>query len=284
VSVKRSCGLQVRGSRCRSNALEKDLSQKQQFLDVVIVRKTAGVVPFRMPDGLDNLVDHNLISFKSHHEAFDAWAMKELMAHSVNYRKQASPSLNDLIPEEKIRCYGVCARFPTQLREYLTERRPGVHECRWGAEVVRVLVLRDLPREEHNAPLHLFSAAREQVQYGQEHFRQRSPDTSSVVRLLLGRYQQEGLPMPYTMDDFRREYKQEALKMLTPEERLEGLSPEQLLEKLSPEMRLEGLSPEKRLEGLSAETLLQRLTPEEIENYLRRLKDQSPANESPSTS
>jgi len=52
--------------------LEKDLSRMQQYLDVVIVRKTAGAVPFRMPDGLDNLVDHNLISFKSHHEAFSA--------------------------------------------------------------------------------------------------------------------------------------------------------------------------------------------------------------------
>ena len=65
--------------------------------------------------------------------------------------------------------------------------------------------------------------------------------------------------MPYTMEDFRRELKQEVLKTLTPEERLEGLPPEK---------RLEGLSPEKRLEGLS---------PEEIENYLKNLKERSPA-------
>jgi len=74
--------------------------------------------------------------------------------------------------------------------------------------------------------------------------------------------------MPYTMEDFRREFKKEALKILTPDERLDGLSPETLLQRLSPEVRLEGLSPE---------TLLARLTPEEIENYLKRLKDRSPA-------
>lgn len=85
--------------------LEKDLSIQQQYLDVVIVRKIAGAMPFRLPDGFDDLADHNLISFKSHHEAFDVWAMKELMAHHVIYRKLVSPSLNDLMPEDRIRLW-----------------------------------------------------------------------------------------------------------------------------------------------------------------------------------
>jgi len=267
--------------------LEKDLSFKKQYLDVVILRKTAGVVPFRLPDGLDDLVDHNLITFKSHHEAFDAWAVKEVMAHFVNYRKQVSPSLDELIPEARIRCYGVCARFPMQLQGIMAERRQGVWECPWGTDLVRVLVLRDLPREEHNAPLHLFSAAREQVQYGQAHYRQRSRDTNTLVGSLLDRYEKEGLPMPYTMEDFRREAKKDALMALTPDERLEGLAPAKLLEKLTPEERLEGLPPEKlleklppekRLEGLSLEQRLKGLPPDEIEDFLKRNTGQSPSN------
>jgi hypothetical protein len=255
--------------------LEKDLSFKKQYLDVVIVRKTAGVVPFRLPDGLDDLVDHNLITFKSHHEPFDAWAVKEVMAHYVNYRKQVSPSLKELIPEAHFRCFGACARFPTQLQGIMTVRQQGVWECPWVTDVVRVLVLRDLPREEHNAPLHLFSAAREQVQYGQVHYRQRSPDTNTLVGKLLDRYKEEGLQMPYTMEDFRREAKKDALRELTPDERLEGLPPEKLLEKLTPEERLEGLPPEKLLEKLSPEKRLESLSLQEIENYLRRMKDRS---------
>jgi hypothetical protein len=43
--------------------------------------------------------------------------------------------------------------------------------------------------------------------------------------------------MPYTMEDFRRDYVKEHLKDLTVGERLEGLSPEQLLAALSREDR-----------------------------------------------
>ncbi len=53
--------------------LEKDLSLKKQFLDVVILRKGQGRFIGRLPDGLDNLANHNLITFKSHQEALTDW-------------------------------------------------------------------------------------------------------------------------------------------------------------------------------------------------------------------
>ena len=56
--------------------------------------------------------------------------------------------------------------------------------------------------------------------------------------------------MPYTMEDFRRDYVKEHLKDLTPQE---------------------------RLEGLSAEELLQVLSPEDIEKYLQRRKQDQPS-------
>src|SRR3954452_25197152 len=72
--------------------VERDLSQQQQFLDVVIVRRGRGRVTERLPDGLTDLTDHNLITFKSHHETLDGWAVKELIGHYVAYRKLVSPS------------------------------------------------------------------------------------------------------------------------------------------------------------------------------------------------
>ena len=51
--------------------LEKDLSIKQQFLDVVILRKRKGRFTQRLPDRLDNLADYNLLTFKSFQEALD---------------------------------------------------------------------------------------------------------------------------------------------------------------------------------------------------------------------
>src|SRR6266851_206612 len=57
--------------------LEKDLSMKKQLLDVVILRKGRGQFAGRLPDGLDNLAAHNLMTFKSYQEALDDWALKE---------------------------------------------------------------------------------------------------------------------------------------------------------------------------------------------------------------
>jgi hypothetical protein len=41
--------------------------------------------------------------------------------------------------------------------------------------------------------------------------------------------------MPYTMEDFRRDYRKELLEEMTPKERTEGLTLEQLLEGRSEE-------------------------------------------------
>ena len=75
--------------------LEKDLSLRQQFLDVVVLRKRPGVLALPLLDGFENLGSHNLITFKSHREALVAWTMKELIGHSVSYRKLVSPSRHD---------------------------------------------------------------------------------------------------------------------------------------------------------------------------------------------
>jgi hypothetical protein len=60
---------------------EMDLSLKKQFLDLVLIRKEPGPIPRRLPDGFEDLATHNLVSFKSHQEAFDAWALWELIGH-----------------------------------------------------------------------------------------------------------------------------------------------------------------------------------------------------------
>src|SRR5215470_9817758 len=92
--------------------VERDLSQQQQLLDVVIVRRRRGRFAGRLPDGLDDLAPHNLITFKSHREALDAWAMKELIHFYVAYRKLVSTSPSELLPEDHFRLYAVAARFP----------------------------------------------------------------------------------------------------------------------------------------------------------------------------
>ena len=177
------------------------------------------------------------------------------------------------MPETEFRLYAVCSRFPQTLAGQvpMEEQQAGVYDCRWGTDVIRVLVARQLPEKEPNGLLHLFSLVPALIEYARRHYRLRSPDTSTLLDRLLEGYRQEGLFMPYTIEDFRKEYRKEFLEGLTPEERV------QVIQKSPPEKRLEGLSAEKRLEGLSAEEILKLLPPEEIERYLKRRKNDAPS-------
>jgi len=123
--------------------LEKDLSLKKQFLDVVIIEKKEGQMPDELPDGLENMAKHNLISYKSLHEPFDDWSADELIGHFVNYRKQVSPSLKELLPEEDFRLYAVCTRYPKKSakKAVLKPVSEGVYDSAWGSRDIRLIVI-----------------------------------------------------------------------------------------------------------------------------------------------
>ena len=117
------------GTTCEVE-LERDLSVKSQFLDVLIIHKPAEPIDRVLQDGLEgHLVEHNLITFKSHHEALTPFAILELLGHYVNLRKQISPSFDDLLAEDRFRMFAVAARFPEGLARLvpLTEVREGVY-------------------------------------------------------------------------------------------------------------------------------------------------------------
>jgi hypothetical protein len=250
--------------------VERDLSVQQQLLDVVIVRRARGRFAGRLPDGLEGLRSHNLVTFKSRHEALDAWAMKELIHHDVAYRKLVSPSPKRRLPDDHFGLYAVTARFPHNLSEQVPwqRRQAGVYDCQWGTDIIRVVVAGDLPREAHNAPLHLFSASPELVEFGAGAYRRRSQQTSRLLGQLFETLRGEGFAVSFTMEDFNRQYIKDHFARLTPQEQREALqtlppdTQREVLEALPPERRLAGLPPEQRLAGLSAE---------QIRQYLERL-------------
>ena len=222
--------------------LEKDLSLKQQLLDVVLIRKEAGPLPCRLPDGFEELAAHNLISFKSYQVALDGWALNELIGHYVNYRKQASPSMRDLLPEADFRLFAVSVRFPQALSRLatLTPVQPGVYDVRHFSGRLRLVVVHELPHQEHNALLHMFSARMDLLRYGTAHYRPRSEETSTLLRELFEKYRLEGAIMPDSLEQLKQfveESKKRFLKELPAEERVKGLSPDELLAAMSPEIR-----------------------------------------------
>jgi hypothetical protein len=260
---------------------EKDLSEKKQELDVLIIRKEPGPLDCRLPDGFEDLAGYNLVTFKSHRDKLSVWTLMELIGHHVNVRKQVSPGMDEdeLLPEEEFRLYAVCVRYPQQLASQnvsLQAVSEGVYEVQVLTRRIRIIVVNQLPQQEHNAMLHLFSTRAELVSYGVEHYQIRSGQTSTLLLQLYQRYRQEGLTMPDKLEEFARETIDRLLEELPVEKRREGLSLDELLKLLKDlpiQKRPEGLSPEERLKGLSPDELLKALPRETLEELLRRMKD-----------
>lgn len=253
--------------------MEIDLSIKKQLLDILIIERESVKPLSELPDGLENLAQYNLISYKSFRQVADAWSLDELNAHYVNYRKQISPSLDKLLAVENFRLYLVCTRRPEKLTSEATLQfvKLGVYDIQWGGKQIRLIVLSEVPKVKRNALWLLFSGIMESVQFGLAQYEWRQPELSSVMNDLFKFYRIEGLPMPYTVEDYKRDHKREVLASMTPEERLEGLPPEERLKGLPLEEFLKRLPPEERLKGLPPEEFLKRLSREDIEAYLKKL-------------
>ncbi|MBL8797198.1 MAG: hypothetical protein JNM56_25070 [Planctomycetia bacterium] len=222
-------------------------------------------MPRPLPDGFEDLGPHNLITFKSHQEALDGWTLNELVGHYVNYRKQAGPSMQELLPETDFRLFAVSVRYPQGLARHieLLPVRAGVYDIRHFTGTLRLVVVRELPQHENNALLHLFSARTDLVKYGKEHYRLRSAETTTLLLQLFRQYELEATLMADALAEFARQTIAQFLRELPLEERLKGLSPEE---------RLRGLPPEERLRALTSDELLAALSPEARAEFVRRIQ------------
>ena len=298
--------------------LEKELALKGQRLDVLIIERRPGQAADRdptmvddLPDGLEDLAGHNVLSFKSKQESLDAWALDELVGHYVTYRKLASieaaptPVNVDghpvaepgagvrLMPAADFRLYAVATRRPSRLlgRLHPSARRagagPGLYDLRWGSRDIRLIVLNDLTEHPRNAAWELFASEMARIRYGLTHYRPRSA-AAELLRYHLSKVYRLELPeMAYTLDDFKHdtwrllieevndlspEERQALLDRMDVEDRLRGLGAEERLRGLGVEERLRGLGAEERLRGLDVEERLRGLDPTLVEEWLKRIK------------
>ena len=286
--------------------LEKELALKSQRLDVLIIERLPGAAAVtdaaalaELPDGLENLTAHNVLSYKSKQEALDGWAMEELIGHYVTYRKLASiqaatarpadpveppAAVERLLPEAAFRLYAVATRHPAKLFTQLAPGAqhptawPGVYDIDWGSRRIRLIVLNALAEDPRNAPWELFASELDRIRYGLAHYRPRSP-TAHLLRFHLANVHQLELPnMAYTLEDFKLdtyrmliddfqelspEDRQALLERMDVADRLRGLGAAELLRGLDAEERLRGLGAEERLRGLDTAEILRRLDPEE---------------------
>jgi len=231
--------------------LEKELSLKQQFLDVVIIQQTESqiLLPTKLPDGLDNLRAHNLLTFKSHQESLNREAIFELYGHFVNYCKQAADQ-GIMVNFDNCQLYAVTARMPEKLfsQGQFQQVAKGVYDYAVLECNTRILVTSAMGNAAHNAIWQLFSGNEAGFTQGVRHYGVNNLSCSELMRQLFRYYQQEELfPMAYSFEQFKKDLHEETLRSLTERERI------QAMQMLPVEKRLEGIPAEQRLAGLSAE-------------------------------
>jgi hypothetical protein len=275
---------------------ELELARIKQRLDVALIRLIGARLREQaaswpdLPDGLEELADHNLVSYKSLHESLTCGAMCEVVSNAVLYAKQewGDDWEATLLDSARLKLLAVTTHRPVWLKPDQepgqTCRMPGVYDVQFLRLTIRVIVPREVGQTPKNALWHLLSGDPDRVRYGMEHYHLHDAALYNILNDLRETYALEGVEMPYTIEDYKREVARELLKKMSPRERrevlspdelLEGLSPPERLQGLSPPERLQGLSPRERLQGLSPRELLEILPPEEIQAYLDELRSKA---------
>jgi hypothetical protein len=236
---------------------ELELSRMKQRLDVAIIRLTESQVSERiwpdLPDGLTDLADHNLVSYKSMRESLTKPSIWELVSYGVAYakqrwRKQWGASVQD---PSKLRLIAVTTLRPAWMAPdegpTLREVAQGVYEIDLLDLVIRIIVPRETAKTPRNALWHLLSADPELVRYGMEHYQSRDAELYNILN-----------EVPYTKEDYKREVARELFQKLPLSELRASL---------------QALPPSRRRE------LLRGLPVEEIEAYLKELRSQRPGGD-----
>jgi len=114
--------------------LEKDLAMQRQLLDVVIIEQTApDGAAADLPDGLDNLCAHNLLTYKSNRNAGRLGAGRT--ARALCQLPQADRPKTGLLPETDFQLYAVATRYPQGLaggRALQPTAWTGVYDIEWA--------------------------------------------------------------------------------------------------------------------------------------------------------
>jgi hypothetical protein len=258
---------------------EQNMSVKPQYVDILIISKSSGNPLSKLPDGFEFLKDHNILTYKSLNESLNQWAIVEVLGYYASYRKIVSPK-EKLLPQSKFQVYAICTNYPQKLLG--SEQNFGHHIEKIKAGVYKIsspligsliiLVLSRMALQTQNALWQLFSGHAQGFQYGNSHYQWHDPQDKSLLNQLYLLYLKEEVDMPYTFEDFHRDYTMPFIESLPVEVRLKGIPPEEVFKQFSPEEVFKQFLPEEVFKQFTPDERLKGLTPSEIEAYLQKLK------------
>ena len=181
--------------------VEKELKMNQ-FLDILVVEEQTGNAISELPDGFEDLSKYNLITYKSLRQPLDSWSLDELICYYVLYRKLVSPSLDNLMPTDQFRLFGISTRYPQNLSqiEHLEYVKNGIYRLIRGEFEISILVLSRMPLNQRDAIWNMFATKQKQIQFGLENSRWKSNDfKQSVINILFQKYQSENIILCHTL-------------------------------------------------------------------------------------
>ena len=254
-------------------------NQAHSYVDVLIISKSEGKPLEQVPDGFEFLKDYNILTYKSLNQSLDQWAIVEILGHYVSYRKIVSPK-EELLPQSRFQVFAVCTSYPQKLLgsekkfgKEITKIKPGVYK--FSSPLIGsiiILVLSRMAKQTRNALWQLFSGRAQGFEYGDAHYKWHVPADKSLLYQLYQLYLTEEVKMPYTFEEFHRDYTipfieslpyQIKIKGMTPDERLKGLTPHERLKGLAPNEVFQQFTPHERLKGLAPNEVFQQFTPHE---------------------
>ena len=232
---------------------EMELAKYKKRLDIAVIRRPGDSDDDRthwpdLPDGLTDLVSHNLLTYRSIHDSLSMPIMWELLEYWISYAKETWSDKWDTTitpPAKDWRLYAVATVKPNWLRpdKHGNQRQimDGIYEVDGFDLTIRVIVPREVVLIPRNSMWHVFSGIEDRVAFGMRHYEFHDGGLYNVLNVLAENYEMEGIEMPYTIEDFKRDSINDMIEK-------HGLA--EVLQHVSPADRVSGLSLEDRLEGL----------------------------------
>ena len=89
-----------------------------------------------------------------------------------------------------------------------------MYDIQLGIRTIRLIVLSRMPKTKRSAIWHLFNTKADSFIYGSKHYDWQRPAEKAALNQLYDLYQVEGVVMPYTWEDFEKDYTREHLAFI----------------------------------------------------------------------
>ncbi len=223
--------------------IDYNVARSDQRIDLLLKKNIPAAPAPILPDGFENLQEHNLLSFKSFQEPMDAYAIFELCCYGFLYMKMITEKGKEKWPLPNLGLYAIATRRPVQLfkvtRLKFHKLKSGVYDVECGTSDVRLIVINELKQESQNSNLLLLSNNEKQIEYGKKSNNLDHPDFMFSIWRLQNRDAPKGAnvakPKSFTMESFREflaaqpNAREQLLRKLPNPEQFEAVPTEELL-------------------------------------------------------